>query len=99
MKQNPCRYCRLSIEYNGKHYQGFNPECYNCENLKKHKEYLISKRKFIAGDPITDIQELLKQEWVIFNEKAKHIEVIKHNQLSVVLGWIEHKMLRYAIRK
>lgn len=63
MKQNPCRYCALSYEYKGKHYQG-SKECRQCENIKKHKEYLKSQRKFEIGEPIKTLDELLEQEWL-----------------------------------
>ena len=99
MKQNPCRYCALSEVYQQKHLPSYKPECRECENLKKHKEYLQSKRKFIEGEPITDINELLEQEWVMWYHRPKHIEVIKSNQLRVVLRWLEVGAFRKAIRK
>ena len=62
MRQNPCRYCALSYEHNGKHSQRYNENCFKCENLKKHKIYLQSKRKFVPSDTITTVSELLEQE-------------------------------------
>ena len=99
MKQNPCRYCALSTEVFGKHYPGTCIKCMGCENLKKHKEYLKAHRKFIEGEPITDLPELLQQEWVMWYHQTKHIEVIKHTQLSTVLRWLEIGAFRKAIRK
>lgn len=96
MKQNPCRYCTLSTEISGKHYSSHLEQCRDCENFKKHREYLKVHRKFVEGEPITD---LLEQEWVMWYHRLKHIEVIKHTQLSTVLGWLEIGAFSKAIRK
>lgn len=100
MKQNPCRYCSFSLNYRGKHEpQWRNDTCQNCEDIKKHEGYLQSQRKFIEGDPITNLDELLKQEWVMWYHNTKHIEVIKHTQLATVLHWLERGAFHKAIRK
>ena len=62
-------------------------------------EYLKNNRKFEEGEPITSLEELLKQEWVMWYHSAKHIEVIKHNQLSTVLKWLDNGAFHKAIRK
>ena len=74
-------------------------QCRDCENLKKHKEYLEAHRKFVEGEPITDLSELLKQEWVMWYYRPKHIEVIKHTQICTVLKWLEIGAFRKAIKK
>lgn len=99
MKQNPCRYCALSWEYQGKHSPSCEKQCAECENLKSHKEYLQSQRKFIEGEPITSLDELLRQEWVLWYHNTKHIEVIKHTQPSTVLCWLESGAFHKVIRK
>ena len=99
MKQNPCRYCALSIVYKQKRFPSYRHECLECEKIKKHKEYLQSQRKFTEGEPITDINELLEQEWVMWFCTIKHIEVIKHTQLSTVLSWLKLGAFRKAIRR
>jgi hypothetical protein len=99
MKQNPCRYCALSWEHNGKHYPSYESPCAECENIKKHKEYLKSKRLFEEGAPITSLDELLKQEWVMWFHQTRHIEVIKHTQLITVLNWLDRGAFHMAIRK
>lgn len=99
MKVNPCRYCALSICLNGKHYPRFNDKCGECENLKKHKEYLLGQRKFVEGEQITSLDELLHQEWVMWYHNTKHIEVFKHMQLCSVLTFLERGAFRKAIRK
>lgn len=99
MKQNPCRYCALSTHYRGKTFPAFREECYKCENLKKHREYLQSQRKFIEGEPITGLDELLQQEWVMWYHQTKHIEVFKNMQLRSVLLFLERGAFHRAIRK
>ena len=99
MKQNPCRYCALSWEHNGKHYPSYKPPCSECENIKKHKEYLKSQRKFEEGTLITSLDELLKEEWVMWYHQTRHIEVIKHTQLITVLNWLTIGAFHKAIRK
>lgn len=98
MKQNSCRYCALSYEYKGKHYKG-SLECEHCENIKKHREYLKSQRKFEVGEPIKTLNELLEQEWVMWGNKTTHIEVIKNLQLRFVLKALENNRFCKAIRK
>lgn len=100
MKANPCRYCALSSKLNGKHYPKYNAkECVECENIKKHKQYLLSQRKFVEGEPITTIDELLQQEWVMWYHSTRHIEVFKNMQLNLVLKFLERGAFRKAIRK
>ena len=99
MKQNPCIYCALAVEHNGRYSPKWSAECMDCKNLKGHKEYLKAHRKFVEGDPITDLTELLQQEWVMWYHQTKHIEVIKSTQLSTVLKWLEIGAFRKAIRK
>lgn len=99
MKQNPCRYCALSTEVYGKYYSSHLEQCRDCENLKKHNEYLKAHRKFIEGEPITDLSELLEQEWVMWYHQTKHIEVFESMQIRIVLRWLEMGAFRKAIRK
>ena len=99
MKQNPCIYCALSTEVYGKYCSSHLEQCRDCENLKKHKEYLKAHRKFIEGEPITDLSELLEQEWVMWYHQTKHIEVFKSMQIRIVLRWLEMGAFRKAIRK
>ena len=99
MKQNPCRFCALSTEVFGKHYSSHLEQCRECENLKKHREYLKAHRKFVEGEPITDLTELLQQEWVMWYHRTKHIEVFKSMQIRIALRWLEMGAFRKAIRK
>lgn len=99
MKQNPCRYCALSTEYKGRHSPSRKKERGECEPYRKHKEYLQSQRKFTEGEQITTLEELLKQEWVMWYHTTKHIEVIKHTQLCTVLNWLECGVFHKVIKK
>lgn len=100
MKQNPCRYCALAFEYKGKHSCSYScAECAKCENLKAHREYLQSHRKYVPGDEISDLSELLEQEWVMWSGSTRHIEVIKSMQLRTVLSFLERGAFKKAIRK
>ena len=99
MKQNPCRYCALSTEISGKYYSSHLDQCRDCKKIKKHKEYLKAHRKFVEGEPITDLSELMEQEWVMWFHNTKHIEVFKSMQIRIVLRWLEIGAFRKAIRK
>lgn len=100
MKQNPCRYCALAREYKGRHFPSFfDVKCAECEYNKQHNLYLRSKRKYEAGEPIKNIDELLAQEWVIWRDKATHIEVIKNLQLRFILKSLENNWFLIAVRK
>ena len=98
IRQNPCRYCALGYtDKYGRSYPSFRDECYQCENNKKHKEYLTSQRKFQQGDPITTMDDLLNQKWVIWNGFTKHIEFIKSFQLRFVFDMLNKKTIYKAI--
>ena len=99
MKQNPCRYCVTSTVIKGKHYPSYKEPCRDCENLKKHREYLESNRKFRRGEQIKDIEELLETEWLIFHETTRNVEVFKSMQLRTVLSFIQSGYLFKAVRK
>lgn len=101
MKQNPCRYCALSLELKGRHFPTYNAPCHDCENLRKHREYLKSQRKFEIGQYISDFKELMEQEYVYVGmaDTPNHIEVIKSWQVRIVLGILDNKHFYRAIRK
>lgn len=100
MRINPCRYCTLSVNLNGKHRSRCSSEeCIKCENIKKHREYLLNQRKFAEGEQIISIDELLKQEWVMWYHSTKHIEIFKNMQLNLVLKFLKNGAFRKAIRK
>lgn len=99
MKQNPCRYCPLSEKIRGKHFPSYKPECKDCENIKAHREYLKNQRKYVEGEPITSLTELLEQEWVMWYHSTKHIETFKSMPLRTVLIFLGNGAFCKAIRK
>ena len=99
LKQNPCRYCALAYEYKGKHTPSYNEKCGECTNRRKHLNYLHTQRQFTEGLPITSLEELLNQEWVMWYHSTKHIEVFKSMQLRIVLKFLEIGAFKTAIRK
>uniref|UniRef100_A0AAU8B7K5 Uncharacterized protein n=1 Tax=Dulem virus 39 TaxID=3145757 RepID=A0AAU8B7K5_9CAUD len=101
MKQNPCRYCALSMERNGRHYPSYSNECGKCEYQKKHRKYLKSQRKYECGEKITNLAELLEQTWVFcgYLEKPMHIEAVKSWQVRIVLSVLEQGRFYKAVKK
>lgn len=100
MKQNPCRYCAISTKYKNRNEPSLGrKECSDCENRKRHEEYLKSKRKFDLGDRIYSLDELLQHEWLMFGGYPKHIEVFKSMPLRVVLMFLNGSGIYKAIEK
>lgn len=99
MKQNPCRFCALSVEYKGRYSPSWKKECGECENYEKHKEYLLSKRKFEKGERITTLEELQEQEWVIWGVQTKHIKVIMSFPFEMVIRQLNGGNFYKAVRK
>lgn len=99
IRQNPCRYCAKSFENRGRHSPSYSIECGNCENIKAHRQYLESKRKFVEGDLITSLAELLEQEWVMWYHSTKHIETFKSMPVRTVLIFLDNGAFRKAVRK
>lgn len=101
IQRNPCRYCASSYyDKRTKHrIPALKPECSSCEWRKEHKQYLQSKRQFIPGEPITDLNTLSEQEWVLWYGHTKHIEVIKSMTLRTVLMLLKKGEFCKAIKK
>lgn len=101
MKQNPCRYCALSYEHNGRHYHSYEPQCSECENIKSHVEYLKSQRKYEMGQPIQRLDVLLQQQFVYLGKSHRpmHIEAVKSFQLRIVLNLLERGGFYMAVKK
>ena len=104
MTKNPCRGCEYSWIYKGRSYPGFKRNddgdtvCY-CDKYYKHKHYLLSKRKFIAGDVISSFEEFNKQEWIIWDGMTKHISAIMNMPYWIVSKHLKNGHFRYAIRR
>lgn len=97
--RNPCRYCVAAFVHKNSHLPSFKDECRACQYRKEHMEYLESKRMFEPGDPITELSELLKQEWVIWYGQTKHIEMFRSMQVRTVEQFIKNGAFRKAVRK
>lgn len=97
--KNPCRNCKNCYVWKNRHTPSFKDECNKCERYIQYKQFLQSQRKFEAGEPIKTIDELLSQEWVIWNGMTRHIEFVKNNQLNVVLQWLDKGFIRKAVRR
>mgnify|MGYP007096270352 FL=1 len=98
VQRNPCRYCASSY-YDKRTKPALKPECSSCEWRKEHKYYLQSKRQFIPGEPITDLNTLSEQEWVLLYGHTKHIEVIKSMTLRTVLMLLKKGEFCKAIKR
>ena len=99
LSRNQCQYCVAAVVYKGKHLPNYRVECQQCEHKKAHKAYLESKRMFTAGEPITTIEELLQQEWVIWHGATKHIEMFRSMPVRTVEKFLKNGSLKKAIKK
>ena len=54
---------------------------------------------FIPGEPITSLEDLLKEDWVIWHGHTKHIEMFRSMSVRTVEHFIENHAFRKAIRK
>ena len=99
ISRNPCRYCAKSRynEISKRRQASFAKECCDCGFLREHEQYLLTKRKFKAGEQIKDFPSLMEQKWVVCFGKAKHIEAIKSMTLRTVLHFIQSGLFYYAI--
>ena len=99
MKKNPCRECQLAFEYKGRKGPSFLKECGNCEKLVRHKKYLESKRKFVKSEMITSLDELFKEDWVIWNGSTRSTKVFMNMFVKSVQYFINNGSLYKAIRR
>lgn len=97
--RNPCRYCVAAVVCKKKHMPSFTVECQTCQNRKEYDEYLKSKRLFEPGEPITDLQTLLRQEWVIWHGQTKHVEMFRSMTVRTVEHFLKMGAFKKAIRK
>lgn len=95
----PCNKCKNALEVNGRKYKRYSEECRECEKLKKYLAYLESKRKYIADIPAENIDDILNNEWFIWNGKTVHRTVIKNQQLAFLLSQIKHLCIFIAKKK
>ena len=91
-----CPICKTERAYKG--------VCYNCQITRKleyqdHLEKLEKKRKYRQGVVIPTIDELIKCEFVYWNDKIYHRAFIQSLQFSMVLRILNRYGFKYAIRK
>ena len=72
---------------------------YARELIANHQEELDKRRMFMQGEPITTLEDLLKETWVICYGRTWHIKALMNLQLRCVLGWLEAGHICKAIRK
>jgi len=64
-------------------------ECRHCNKYKKYLKYRESKRKYESSNIyVNSIDDLLNNEWFIWNGLTKHKTFFLNQQLSVILNWI-----------
>ena len=72
---------------------------YARELIANHQEELDKRRMFMQGEPITTLDDLLKETWVICYGRTWHIKALMNLQLKCVLGRLEAGHICKAIRK
>ena len=77
----------------------FDEKCSDCEKRKAHEEYLASKRKYEIGEPITSLDELYAQDFVMLGGKIKHISIIQSMTFRTVYLFLQRGAIRRAIKK
>ena len=55
------------------------------------------KKKFKKGEPIRSLDELMKQHWVMWGDRPKHMGFVSSMQMSVVYRLMEFGRFSYAI--
>lgn len=97
MRQNPCRHCSFALKHKERYYPSVGGECRKCSDRKAHDAYLKSVRKYLSGEAITTLDELMKQTYVIWHERTVHIEAIKSLQYRVIISEIAGRRFYKAI--
>jgi hypothetical protein len=72
---------------------------YAKELISKHREELEKRRMFSQGEPITTMEDLLKETWVIVYGRTWHIKAILNWQTKIILNNLEKGHIYKAVRK
>jgi hypothetical protein len=72
---------------------------YANELISKHREELEKRRMFSQGEPITTMEDLLKETWVIVYGRTWHIKAILNWQTKIILNNLEKGHIYKAVRK
>ena len=70
-----------------------------CEKKEKYHEYRISTRKYIQGEPIKSIEELLGEEMIYIFGVPRHIQYVKQLSIALILNQIRFGRVNKAIKK
>ena len=63
------------------------------------EEYLASKRKYEIGEPITSLDELYMQDFVMLGGRIKHISIIQSMTFRTVYLYLQRGAIHKAIKK
>lgn len=99
LSRNPCRYCIEAVERCGKYFPDPSRAICPCKNRRSYEEYRESQRMFIPGEPIASLEDLLKEDWVIWYGHTKHIEMFRSMSVRTVERFVKNHAFRKAIRK
>lgn len=58
---------------------------------------MATKRRFEKGNPITSLDELYKQEWVMWGDSPRHMGFVGSMQLRTVARLMGYGYFSYAI--
>ena len=92
-----CRICKTEFPYNIKY-------CNSCKfhrenEITDYKLYLESKRRFVAGNVITTIDELMTQDLVFWRDKITNQGWLQSSQLRWICNNLKAGHFRIAIKK
>lgn len=69
------------------------------DKIIKYYEQLDKRKKYVQGEPIKTLDELLAEKLVYFFGTVKSIEIIKSLQLRIVLMWLNENIFFKVINK
>lgn len=72
---------------------------YAKELIEEHREELQKRRMFTQGEPITTLDDLLKETWVIWYGRTMHIKAVLNRQTRLVLDDLKNGRIYKAIKK
>lgn len=92
MKKPDCRFCMVRY--------GCDPKrCAMCDPVRKYQDRLEKRRKFKMGDPITSMDELMKQEFVYLFGGIRHKGFVHSQMARTLANGLQKKAIFYAVLK
>ena len=55
------------------------------------------KKKYAKGEPITSLDELMKQQWVMWGDRPRHMGFVGSMQMRTVFRLMQFGYFSYAI--